>query len=350
MSLSRSLPPRPVDSSRPNLVIALPAREQRLFLDSAAKSEWLPGLAHSIWPTESDFAPGRWTEFLHKVQPQILLTGWGTPPLPADWLTAPACPLRYVCHLTGSVRKVVPRSFIERGGLVTNWGSFAGQFAAEHALLLVLASLRNLNAWRPFIAQPVKSREPESLGTRSLFGRRVGLHGFGNIARALAALLRPFGVSLHAFSAGVPETMIRAEGVEPCASLSDLFRQSEILFECEALTPATERSVTAEVLRLLPDGAVFVNVGRGRVVEEPALVREAASGRIHVALDVTSEDMTERSELLQLPQAILSPHVAGPTHDQYRRCADLARQNLERFLRGETPTARVTLEIYDRST
>jgi phosphoglycerate dehydrogenase-like enzyme len=332
------------------LVIALPDREQRLFLDSAAKSEWLPGLARSIWPSEADFAPGRWPNFLREAQPVILLTGWGTPPLRADWLESPACPLRYLCHLTGSVRKVVPRSFIERGGLVTNWGSFAGQFAAEHALLLVLASLRNLNAWRPFIAQPVKSREPESLGTRSLFGRRVGLHGFGNIARALASLLRPFGVSLHAFSTGVPEAMIRSAGVEPCASLPELFRRSEILFECEALTPATERSVSADLLRLLPDGAVFVNVGRGRVVEEPALVREAASGRICVALDVTTEDMTEHSELLQLPQAILSPHVAGPTHDQYRHCAGLARQNIARFLCGEPPTARVTLEIYDRST
>jgi phosphoglycerate dehydrogenase-like enzyme len=350
MSFSRALPPRPVASSRPNLVVALPLREQKLFLDPATKSRWQMELAHTIWPSDAELSPEAWPEFLKKTRPEIIVTGWSTPPLPTAWLEAPDCSLRYVCHVPGSVRKVVPRSFIEKGGLVTNWGSLAGQFVAEHALLLALACLRNLSAWRPFIAQPVKEREIESIGTRSLFGRHVGLHGFGNVARALVPLLRPFGVTIHAFSAGVPDAIIRAEGAEPCASLEDLFRHSEVLFECEALTAATEGSVSAAVLRTLPDGAIFVNIGRGRVVDESALVHEARSGRIPVAVDVLQNEITERSELFQVPKAILSPHIAGPTHDQYWRCAELARQNIERYLRGEPPLARVSLEIYDRST
>jgi phosphoglycerate dehydrogenase-like enzyme len=350
MSFSRALPPRPTTSSLPKLVIALPLRERKLFLHPTSESGWLSELVHSIWPGDAELSPAAWAGFLYQAKPEILLTGWGTPPLPASWLNTPDCPLRYICHLTGSVRKVVPRSFLEHGGLVTNWGSFAGQFAAEHALLLALAALRNLNAWRPFIAQPAKEREPESIGTRSLFGRHVGLHGFGSIARALVPLLLPFGVTIRAFSAGVPDAIVRAEGVEPCASLEELFRRSEVLFECEALTAATEGSVSAETLRSLSDDAVFVNVGRGRLVDESALLRETRSGRIRVAVDVTWNDMTEQCELFHEPQAILSPHIAGPTHDQYRRCANLAQQNIERFLRGNPPVNRVTLEIYDRST
>jgi len=350
MSLSHPLPSLPVTRQLPSLVVALPLRERRLFFGSMAELVRLSPLPHPLWPTDAELSPEAWPGFLRRTRPEILLIGWSTPPLPAAWLDAPDCPLRYICHLAGSVRKVVPRSFLEKGGLVTNWGNFAGPYAAEHALLLALASLRNLNAWRPFIAQPPGLREPESLGTRSLHGRRVGLHGFGHIARALLPLLRPFGVSVRVFSAGVPETFIRAEGAEPCASLEELFRQSEILFECEALTPATTGSVNAAVLRALPDGAVFVNIGRGRVVDEAALVREAASGRLQVAVDVTSDDMTERTALFQVPAAILSPHIAGPSHDQYPRCGELALQNVERYLRGEPPVARITLEIYDRST
>jgi phosphoglycerate dehydrogenase-like enzyme len=221
---------------------------------------------------------------------------------------------------------------------------------AEHALLLALSALRHQNAWRPFLALPVAERQTESLCTRSLFRQKVGLHGFGGIARALLTLLRPFGVSVHAYSAGVPSTMIESEGVKACASLDELFRQSEILFECEALTVANERTVSAAVLAALPDGAVFVNVGRGRVVEEGALAKEAASGRIRIALDVTDETITPKSELFNIPDAILSPHIGGPSHDQYHQCGTLALQNIARFVRGETPHALVTLAIYDRST
>jgi phosphoglycerate dehydrogenase-like enzyme len=347
---SSSTPPFSVATLRPRLLVALSSRERRLFLGPDADSDLLPRLARTVRPDDAQLADGQWTDFLRQTRPEILLTGWGTPPVPATWLEAPDCSLRYICHLTGSVRKVVPRSFLEKGGLLTNWGNFAGPFAAEHALLLALASLRNLNAWRAFIAKPVGGREPHSLGTRSLHRRRVGLHGFGAIARALLPLLRPFGVSLHAYSAGVPDALVRAEGVEPCASLEELFRRSEILFECEALTPATTGTVNAALLRALPDGAVFINIGRGRVVDEAALVQEAASGRIQVAVDVTAEDMTERTPLFNVPQAILSPHIAGPSHDQYGRCGELALQNIQRFLEGKTPVSRVTLEIYDRST
>lgn len=65
--------------------------------------------------------------------PEVLVTGWSTPPLPEAWLAADGCPLRYVCHVTGSVRRLVPQSFLERGGKVSNWGEQVGPQVAEHA-------------------------------------------------------------------------------------------------------------------------------------------------------------------------------------------------------------------------
>jgi phosphoglycerate dehydrogenase-like enzyme len=350
MSLSRSPVSPDTRSSRQAVGVALTLRERRLFFAESSFAFPAPNLVRVIWPDDKDLTDAQWKNFLQRHAPTILLTGWNTPPLPLAWLEAPDCPLRYVCHLTGSVRRAVPRSFVARGGLVTNWGTFAGRFAAEHALLLALAALRNLGSWRPFIAQPIAVRASESIGTRTLYNRKVGIHGFGSIARALITLLQPFGVTVHVYSAGVPEPLLQREGVVACGSLEELFLRSEILFECEALTPTSEMSVTAATLAALPDGAVFVNVGRGRVVDEAALVREAASGRIRVAVDVLADDMTDATALLLVPDAILSPHIAGPSHDQYRRCGERALQNIGRYVNGESPLSRVTLEIYDRST
>lgn len=283
-------------------------------------------------------------EFLAEVGAEVLVSCWSTLALAPAWLLSADCPLRYVCHLTGSVRGLLPRAFLEQGGRVTNWGCLAAPQVAEHALLLALAALRRLPEW------PGRHWETK-FRTSSLFGRRVGLHGFGQVARCLRELLRPFQVEVFAFSHGVPPECMTDLDVSPCASLDELFARSEVLMECEALTPTTKGTVTAEILAGLPDGAVFVNVGRGALIDEAALIREAEAGRLSIALDVvTYEPLDPASPLATLPNVIYSPHIAGPTGDQYRRCGELALANLARYRAGAPLEAEVTLEIYDRAT
>lgn len=288
---------------------------------------------------------------LRRENPEIVVTSWSTPPLPAEWLAAPECRLRYVCHIGGTVRHLVPREFVVRGGLVSNWGSSVAPQVAEQALLLALAALRRLPRWRPFLEQPEERRRIEALETRTLFGSRVGLHGFGAVARALCALLRPFGVTLSAYTNGVAPAEMRAVGVTPCRTLGALFAGSDVLFECEALTPATDEIVDAAILRRLPPGAVFVNVGRGRIVREVDLIRVAKARRLRVALDVVADEpMRCDAPLLRSEDLLISPHIAGPTTDRYFACGRFAAENVRRFLAGREPLARVTAAIYDRST
>lgn len=284
------------------------------------------------------------------LQPDVLITAWSTPSL-EQVLMRPGSGVKYVCHLTGSVRSVVPRSFIERGGLVTNWGALANVAVAEHALLLALATLRNLPAWNGVIAGPRDVSATSAIGTRSLAGRKVGIHGFGGVAQALVRLLQPLAVSISAYSAGVPADFMRARGAEPSRSLADLFAGNEVIFECEALTPKTRHSVSAGVLALLPDNSVFVNVARGDLVDEVALVKEAKSGRIRIALDViASEPLTPQSPVSGIKGALLSPHIAGPTLDLYPKIGHVAVANLERYAAGKPLQDLITLEIFDRST
>lgn len=332
---------------RPVVVCALSADERRLFLDSAlAQLEALP--ARVVWLETGAPNAGH----LRDLDPEVVLTGWSTPRFGDEWAGERKRSLRYICHLAGSVRHLVPRGFLERGGIVTNWGEIPSGAVAEQALLLALAALRNLPNWTAVIQRREEAGSHiERLNTRTLFGRAVGLHGFGRVARALVALLRPFGVTIHAYSAGVPDAMMRAEGVTPCSSIEQLCARSEVLFECEALTTATTGSITAKALAALPDGAVFVNVGRGGLVDEAALLRESASGRIRAALDVVaSEPLVPTSAFCGVNDAVLSPHIAGPTFDQYPQIGGYAVRNIGRYLAGGTPESVVTLEEYDRAT
>jgi phosphoglycerate dehydrogenase-like enzyme len=284
--------------------------------------------------------------------PEVLLTCWSTPELPEKWLKSPECRLRYICHLTGSVRHIVPRGFVERGGLVTNWGTIPSTTVAEQALLLALAALRNLGRWPEVFRDPAAdSQRMERLRTRTLHGCRVGIHGFGQIAQALVKLLAPFNVSISAYSPGVPPALFTGAGVSPVASLRGLFAGSDVVFECEALTARTRESVQAGELAALPDDAVLVNVARGGLINEQALLREAVSGRIRVALDVfDSEPLSTDSPWLRVPGVVLSPHIAGPTFDQYPECTRAALANLQRYFGKQPLESIVTLEIYDRAT
>jgi phosphoglycerate dehydrogenase-like enzyme len=302
-----------------------------------------------------DLAARGWSESVEELcalNPEVLLTCWSTPFLPEEWLESKECRLRYICHLTGSVRHVVSRRFIERGGLVSNWGSIPAPAVAEHALLLALAALRNLPAWSQVFAKPsLASHRMETLQVRTLAGRRVGIHGFGQVARALVRLLAPFGASISAYSAGVPQEIFTEAGVRRVINLTELFATNDVVFECEALNPQTLGAVQGSQLAAMPAGAVLVNVARAGLIDEEALFREAKRGRIRLALDVFAEEpLPPDSPWLQIPGLVLSPHIAGPTFDQYSSCTKVAFANIERYLLGEPLEFVVTTDIYDRST
>lgn len=293
-----------------------------------------------------------WERTLRDHRPTVLVTAWNTPPIPISWIESEEFTLRYLCNITGSVKTVAPRVLFSRGVRMTNWGTLINHTIAEHALLMVLSLLRNTPAWpAAAVSGSYSAALMPVLRTRSLRGKRVGLHGFGAIAREIIALLKPFQVEIAACSQGVPRAFFEAHGVEPCADLESLFARSDVLIECESLTPHSRGSVTAAVLGRLPSDAVFVNVGRGLIVDEAALARLASEKRLRVGLDVFhQEPLPPDSPLAKIPGLLISPHIAGPTWDTFPCCGDHALDNLHRYLDREPLTDEVTVEIYDRAT
>lgn len=345
---TRSTAASPTDADR--ILFSIGPKEKNLFLPQTDLTRFHDHACAHVNP--DGISAADWEKILREHRPTVLVTAWNTPPIPVSWIESADFTLRYLCNITGSVKNVAPRILFSRGVRITNWGTLINHTIAEHALLMVLSLLRNTPAWP---AAAVSGRYSADLmpvlRTRSLRGKRVGLHGFGAIAREIIALLNPFQVELAAFSQGVPRAFFESHGIEPCADLETLFARSDVLIECESLTPHSRGSVTAGVLARLPHDAVFVNVGRGLIADEAALARLAAEKRLRVGLDVFhQEPLPPDSPLSRIPGLLISPHIAGPTWDAFPLCGNHALANLQRYLNREPLADEITVEIYDRAT
>ena len=279
----------------------------------------------------------------------IAIVGWDARPLP-DALGQDPGALRYVCCYSGTIRNLVPRSLVEAGLLVSNWGDHPANGVAEAAMALLLAMLKEL----PKAVDVSRARE-WGVKTRqrgTLVGTRVGLYGCGVIGRRFIELLRPFGPEIRIFDPYLKDV---PEGCEALDSLETLCATSEVLVLHAGLTDETRGALRAEHLARLPDGAVVINTARGALFDQPALFAEIESGRLRAGLDVLEPDyLPPDHPLLGLDNCLLTYHQLdtltwpprpGLTPMQ-QRCVD----NLERFVRGETPEWLFDAQRYDRST
>ena len=165
---------------------------------------------------------------------------------------------------------------------------FSGPFAAEHAPASRLAALLNLTAWRPS-AQPLSGREAERLGTRR--SSAVGVDCMASAtSRGPPAPASPFCVRSPRLLRRSSRRADPSRGSGAVAARSRICSDKAKFLRMRGAHGGDAGSVNAALLARPPQRAVFVNVGRGRVVDESALVLEASSGRIQVAVDVTAEE------------------------------------------------------------
>ena len=182
----------------------------------------------------------------------------------------------------------------------------------------------------------VRARDAQAQGSWAglevdeLAGKRVVIVGFGSIGAAVADRLRPFGVDIT----GVARSP--RDGVLGMDDLDAVLPAASIIVNLLPLTPRTTGCFDARRLALLPDGALLVNAGRGRTVDTVALVAELASGRLSAALDVTDpEPLPDGHPLWSLPNALVSPHIAGDSPRSTRAVFELAGAQVRRFAAGE---------------
>jgi phosphoglycerate dehydrogenase-like enzyme len=332
-----------------NAIVALSDSEIADFLPGSLWGELeslLPGYRRVRFPLAS---ADDWDRLWRSAPSDILISAWQTPSLNSTLQPADLNQLRYVCHLAGSIRKLVPRELIEQGLVVTNWGGSISETVAECTLMLILMALRRASHWAVAMHRDNAWKDGNTF-TQSLVGRRVGIHGFGSISQSLVPMLRPFTSRIQAYSPNMPEAFFSGLGVKRLTSIEELFTESDVVVELAAATTENYHVVTERHLRMIPEGGVFVNVGRGCVVDGEGLLRVAQEGRLQIALDVfEQEPLPAGSPLRGLPNVTLLPHLGGPTRDRRRDAGAHALKNIRAFLRGEPLDAVVSLEVYDRS-
>ncbi|WP_420366425.1 2-hydroxyacid dehydrogenase [Curtobacterium sp. L3-7] len=215
--------------------------------------------------------------------------------------------------------------------LLANGRGIHDDETAELAVGLALTSLREIGQFQFDRANGVW----DARQTRSLADRRVTVVGYGAIGSAIATRFEAFKTDVTV----VARTAREQDGrqVHAFGELPEIARTTDLLVLIAPLTDETERLVDADLLAALPDGALVVNVARGKVVDTDALVAELASGRLSAGLDVTDpEPLPEGHALWTTPNTVLTPHVGGNTDLSVPRSIELMRRQVAALAEGRT--------------
>ena len=270
-----------------------------------------------------------------RLLPEIdVVLGWAVKPVNFDR----ARRLRWIQVTAAGVGGLLFPALVESSVLVTNGRGLWSEAMAEHTIGVMLMFARKLHLARD--AQGARRWAQTQLAGgapfRALRGATLGLVGFGRVGRAVAERAAALGMEVIAVRRHPEADPSPAREQWSLERLPDLLERAEWLVLAPPLTSLTRRMIgPAELSRMRKD-AVLINLGRGPLVDEPALIDALERGTIAgAALDVFDEEPLPRSSRLwELPQAIVTPHVSGLGERVWERAMDLFARNLTAFREG----------------
>ena len=237
--------------------------------------------------------------------------------------------LKVIQTLTAGVENFLP--YVPDGVILCNAAGVHDTSTAELAVALALASGRRLDHYAR--NQPHGIWEAFQLGI-SLADQRILIIGYGHIGAAIERRLAGFEVASVTRVARRPRhAPVKVHRTE---ELLDLLPNADVAFLVAPHTPQTEGMISKRELGALPDGALLVNVARGKLIDTEALLAETSTGRIRAALDVTDpEPLPPEHPLWRTPGVLISPHVGGPSTAFFPRADRLIAAQLGRFAAGQ---------------
>jgi phosphoglycerate dehydrogenase-like enzyme len=264
----------------------------------------------------------------------VLLAGWGLPRLDSEILER-APRLRLVLYGGGSTRPFVTPELWSRGIRVVTARAANSLPVADYTLAVILFSLKH--GWRLMGATrvPWEPYPPASLMPGG-YSSTVGLLSLGSVGRLVRERLRPFDLNVLACDPALGPGEARGLDVRP-VGLVDLFAESDVVSVHTPLLDSTIGLVTGDLIASMPHGATFINTARGAIVRERELIQALeARPDLQAVLDVTEhEPLATDSKLRQLPNVVLTPHIAGAMGRERQRLGRLLIGELKRYLAGE---------------
>lgn len=264
----------------------------------------------------------------------VAVTGWGCPLLDAQALSQ-ANRLRLLMHTGGAVSAYASPALYDRGIRVISGNDCYAESVAEGTLAYILTGLRQI----PLYAQRVQRGDWSDVtdDTESLLDQTVGLVGLGAIARKLVPMLQLFHPRIMAYDPFVEAGVFTGLGLEQVDRLETLFQQCRVISLHLPRTQRTHHIIGRDLLWQMPQGALLVNTARGSVLDEEALAEALVAGRIRAVLDVfEAEPLPATSRLRGLDNAVLIPHMAGPTKDRRAHTTYTLMADVRRFFAGES--------------
>jgi lactate dehydrogenase-like 2-hydroxyacid dehydrogenase len=308
--MTDSFQPSPKHTHGPVLCIGeFPATSQAL----------LEAAFELVTPAQLDATPA----LRHEVQAIVTRSLYTIPATLLDTLPA----LRIVAFCGVGYDGIDLQDAAGRGLVVTHTPDVLNAAVAELALGLTLCALRNLTQADRFVREGRWTERMFPLAT-SLAGKRVGIVGHGRIGREIVRRLQAFDVSCAYHG---PRD--QRNGLPYFANLVELAAESDVLIVCCPGNAATRHMIGAAVLDALGPEGTLVNVARGSVVDQSALVAALRDARLGAAaLDVyATEPLEAASPLLAFDNVVLTPHIASATHETRLKMAELTRDNVLRF-------------------
>ncbi|QUQ70587.1 NAD(P)-dependent oxidoreductase [Kutzneria sp. CA-103260] len=239
--------------------------------------------------------------------------------------------LRLVQLLSAGIDEWSPH--VPPGVMLANARGAHAAPVSEWILSAILTTYRRWPALIRYQDQGTWAHRLPGTDFETLSGKRVLVLGAGAIGLAVAQLLPPFGATATLVG------RTARTGVHGVDDLPDLVSEHDIVVVICPLTPDTEGLINAKILAAMPDGALLVNAGRGRIVDTNALVAELSTQRVRAALDVSDpEPLPADHPLWSCPGIIVSPHSARTVPGTNRLCYEVAAKQVAMLARGETPS------------
>ena len=244
--------------------------------------------------------------------------------------------LKYIGLFATGYNNIDTAAARERGVTVCNAGQYSTAAVAQHTFALMLELFSKTGFYNSFVSSggwcAAKIFTGFVGGTDELYGKSLGIVGYGSIGSAVAKIAAGFGMKVIVYT--------RTPKDDPSVRFvtkEELFAESDVItFHCP-LTPQTEKMLNADTLSLCRDGVYIINTSRGGVIDEIALSEAIKSGKVRGAgLDVLAvEPMRDDCPLFGLDNVIITPHVAWTPLATRERLMDVVTSNIDAYLAGK---------------
>jgi phosphoglycerate dehydrogenase-like enzyme len=325
-----------------NILVAMPETLRKRIQPTSVR-ERLEALGTVAWNESGrDWSGSELAARLPGVD--ALITGWGITRIDGQVL-ASADKLRFIGHTAGSVKSFISSEVFERGITVTHAASRIADSVAEFALTMALIGLKHPDLFNAQMHQGVSWEQNPHIALHEVAGTHVGILGCGYVGQRSARLFRALGAEVWVYDPYLRPSLAQELGVR-MGELEEILTTCKVVSVHLPSTPETRQMLSADRLAMLPDGTIFINTARSWVIDEEALTRELTTGRIWAAIDVfEQEPLPPEHPLRRLPNAFITPHIAGRTIESYQNLVTTVVDELARFIDGKPLLYQVTRDM-----